>query len=47
MLGEMNKILLQKIEELVLYNDQLRREVQELREEVKRLKRERNSGEGK
>ena len=41
--GEMHKILLQKIEELVLYNDQLRREVKELREEVESLKKERNS----
>ena len=45
--GEMSKILLQKIEELVLYNNVLRKEVKELKEEVERLKKERNSGEGK
>ena len=36
--GEMNKILLQKIEELVLYNNELREAVKELRKEVSELK---------
>ena len=41
--GEMTKILLQKIEELVLYNNELRKEVKELRKEVERLRKEGNS----
>lgn len=39
----MTKILLQKIEELVLYNDQLQKRVKELEEKVEKLEKERNS----
>ncbi len=35
--GEMNKILLKKIEELVLYNEELRKKVTELEKKVKDL----------
>ena len=41
--GEMSKILLQKIEELVLYNNELRKRVKELEEKVEKLEKERNS----
>ena len=42
--GEMSKILLQKIEELVLYNDRLHKRVKELEEKVESLKRVNGSG---
>ena len=35
--GEMTKILLKKIEELVLYNDELRKKVSELENKVREL----------